>query len=192
MVQRGIRLGSGTEFVPTAKLAFGYRSGWCFTLQASASFSARTSMAIAAWQTIPDMNQPCLTELSLFSVVFLPSLCPPVIFCVLLWCPQTHKLSAIHPQVTSFVFYSLLQILRFSPSFLVGFSISSFTFCVFYCCSRGLTWNGQSCFSFVVNSSCAGLGYLWRMLLWACLVCHWDLAICFVTTRRWFFWVPWV
>lgn len=40
-----------------------------------------TSMLTTAWQTTPDMNQPHITELSLFSVVFRPSPCPLVIFC---------------------------------------------------------------------------------------------------------------
>lgn len=121
------------------------------------------SMVTAAWKTIPDMNQPCLTELSVFSVVFLP--CALRLFSV--------SLCDVHKPISSQLFaprslplFSILccSILGFSPSFLVGFSISSSTFCVFYCCSRGLIWNRKSCFTFVVNSSCVGLGYMSMLL----------------------------
>lgn len=75
-----------------------------FTLQASASFSFRTFMVTAPWQTTPDMNQSHITELPPVLSVFPFPVCPLWLFSVPFCDVHRPQAFSYLPKVTSFVY----------------------------------------------------------------------------------------
>lgn len=66
-------------------------------------------MLTTAWQTTPDMNQPRITEPSLFSVVFHPSPMPWGYFLCRRSVMTTDPEALSYPPQVTLVFYSLLK-----------------------------------------------------------------------------------